>query len=137
MNDELAVEYAPSRFYAVLVAAFSTTALGLTAIGLFAVLSHAVARRSHEISLRVALGASRSDVVRLVLGNGLAPLAIGIAIGLAGSVVLTRVISGLLYGVSAFDAAAFAARRPCCSRSRWPPASSRRAAPRRSIRSAL
>jgi predicted permease len=108
MNDELAVEYAPSRFYAVLVAAFSTTALGLTAIGLFAVLSHAVARRSQEISLRVALGATRPDVVRLVLGNGLVPLAIGIALGLAGSVVLTRVMRGVLYGVSAFDAGAFA-----------------------------
>ena len=107
MNDELAVEYAPSRFYAVLVAAFSTTALALTAIGLFAVLSHAVARRSHEIGLRVALGASRPDVVRLVLGNGLAPLAIGIGIGLVGSVALTRVMRGLLYGVSAFDIAAF------------------------------
>jgi hypothetical protein len=108
MNDELAVEYAPSRFYAVLVAAFSTTALALTAIGLFAVLSHAVARRSPEIGLRVALGASRPDVVRLVLGNGLVPLALGVGIGLAGSVALTRVMRGLLYGVSAFDVAAFA-----------------------------
>jgi len=107
MNDELALEYAPSRFYAVLVAAFSTTALALTAIGLFAVLSHAVARRSHEIGLRVALGASRPDVIRLVLGNGFAPLAIGIGIGLAGSVAVTRVMGRLLYGVSALDVAAF------------------------------
>lgn len=101
VNDELAVEYAPSRFYAVLVAAFSSTALALTAMGLFAVLSHAVARRAHEISLRVALGASRPEVVRLVLANGLAPLAIGIGMGLAGSVALTRVMRGVLYGVSA------------------------------------
>ncbi len=107
MNDELALEYAPSRFYAVLIAAFSTTALALTAIGLFAVLSHAVARRSHEIGLRVALGAKRSDVVRLVLANGFAPLAMGVGIGLAGSIALTRVMTGLLYGVSAFDVGAF------------------------------
>ena len=118
MNDELAIEYAPSSFYAVLVTAFSTTALALTAIGLFAVLSHAVARRSHEIGLRVALGASRPDVVRLVLGNGLAPLAIGIGIGLAGSVALTRVMRGLLYGVSAFDVGGLRRRDGAADRDR-------------------
>jgi len=66
MDDALTDEYAPSRFYAVLIAAFSTTGLGLMAIGLFVVLSHAVARRAHEISLRVALGcvAARCGVAR-------------------------------------------------------------------------
>jgi putative ABC transport system permease protein len=107
MADELAVEFAPSRFYAILVSAFSASALALTGVGLFAVLSHEVARRTREIGLRLALGATPSQVVRLVLSGGLGPLGVGIALGLAGAASLARLLGGLLYGVPALDGLAF------------------------------
>ena len=109
MSDGLAQEYAPSRFYAALVAAFSITALLLTGVGVFTVFSHGVARRSAEIGMRVVLGAMPRDVVRLVLGQGLAPSAAGIAAGMGASFLLARLMQGVLYGVSVMDAAAFAA----------------------------
>ena len=108
MSDGLALEYAPSRFYAALVSAFSITALLLTGVGVFTVFSHGVARRSAEIGMRMVLGAMPRDVVRLVLGQGLAPSAAGIAAGLGASLLLARLMQGVLYGVSATDAAAFA-----------------------------
>jgi len=85
MDDALTVEYAPSRFYAVLIAAFSTTGLGLMAIGLFVVLSHAVAGERTRSACGWRSGASRPDVVWLVLANGLAPLAAGIAVETASA----------------------------------------------------
>lgn len=107
MADELATEYAPMRFQAVLLAAFSSSALGLTAIGPFAVLSHAVSRRTGEIGLRMALGATPRRIAYLVLGSGLRPLAVGIALGLAGAALVARLMSGLLYEVPPFDSASF------------------------------
>lgn len=108
MSDELALEYAPSRFYAVLVAAFSTSALLLTAVGLFAVLSHRVARRTREIGLRIALGATPADAAQLILRGGLAPLAAGIGAGLIVAAGCARLLGGVLYGVPPLDPVAFA-----------------------------
>jgi putative ABC transport system permease protein len=107
MAYALEFEYAASRFYALLVTAFSLSALALTGVGLFAVLSHGVARRTGEIGLRVALGATPRHVAGLVLAMGLRPLAIGVAAGLAGAAVTARLMGGLLYGIPALDGPAF------------------------------
>lgn len=80
----------------------------LAATGLYGVLAHLVAERRREIGLRVALGAARGDVVRLVLGRGMMLVVAGVAIGVAGAVGLTKVMRGLLYGVSAADPLHFA-----------------------------
>jgi predicted permease len=107
MDDELSLEYAPTRFYTVLVAAFSASALALTSIGLFALLSHAAARRMSEMGLRLALGASRASTAGLLLRGGLLPLAAGIIAGVAGAAFIARAMAGMLYGVGSFDAATF------------------------------
>jgi hypothetical protein len=107
MRDELAGEYESSRFYALIVAAFSTSALVLTAVGVFAVLSHGVARRTNEIGLRIALGATPGHIAKLVLHGGVVPLAWGLAAGLIGAVVCARATAGLLYGIAPFDVLSF------------------------------
>jgi putative ABC transport system permease protein len=108
MTDELALEYAPSRFYAVLIVAFSTSALALTGVGLFAVLTHGVSRRTPEIGLRAAMGATPLLAARLVLASGLVPLAAGAVAGLLAAVAGTRVLASQLYGTTSLDAFAFA-----------------------------
>jgi putative ABC transport system permease protein len=107
MREELAREYAPSRFYAVLVTAFSVSALLLTAVGLFAVLSHGVIRRTGEIGLRVALGARPRHIRALVLRSGLLPLAWGALGGLGGAAALAGLLRGVLHGTAPLDAGAF------------------------------
>jgi hypothetical protein len=109
MDDEVAVEYAPTRFYTVLVAAFSSSALLLTSIGLFALLSHAAAHRTSEMGLRLALGASPASAAGLLLRAGVLPLAMGIVGGLVGAMVVARAMGGLLYGIGSFDTPTFAA----------------------------
>jgi hypothetical protein len=107
MDDEVALEYEASRFYSLIVAAFSLSALLLTSIGLFALLSHAAAQRMGEMGLRMALGASRQSAGRLLLRTALLPLTAGVAAGLGGAAAVTRSLSGLLYGVGRFDSATF------------------------------
>jgi putative ABC transport system permease protein len=109
MDEEVASEYEPTRFYTVLVLAFSFSALALTSVGLFALLSHAAARRSGEMGLRLALGATRASTAALLLKGGLAPLGAGIGVGAAAAAMLGRAMGGLLYGVGAFDALTFLA----------------------------
>ena len=109
MSDEVALEYASSRFYSIIVVLFSLSALLVTSIGLFALLSHAAARRFSEMGLRLALGATPRSTAALLLRTGLAPLLVGIVCGLAGAALASRLLQGLLYGVGPFDAAAFAA----------------------------
>jgi predicted permease len=107
MDDEVALEYAPTRFYTVLVTAFSSGALLLTSIGLFALLSHAAARRTSEIGLRLALGASRASAAGLLLRAGVLPIALGVAGGLLGAIVVGRAMGTLLYGIRSFDTPTF------------------------------
>jgi predicted permease len=91
------------RFNLTLVGVFAATALLLAVAGIYGVMAYSVARRTHEFGVRMALGASVPDVLRLVLSQGLLTTAVGVTIGIAGSFVLTRAIQSLLFGVSATD----------------------------------
>jgi len=91
------------RFQSVLLASFAGLALLLAAIGIFGVMSYSVAQRSHEIGIRVALGAQSDQVMRLVVGQGLCLALIGTAAGLAGALALTRYLRSLLFNVSPTD----------------------------------
>ena len=97
------------RFLLMLVAAFAATALVLAIIGIYGMLSYAVAQRRQEFGIRLALGAERGDLLRLVLRRGLALTATGIVLGLAGAFLLTRFVSGLLFQVGARDPIIFLA----------------------------
>ena len=92
-----------------LLGGFAAAALILAAIGIYGLLAYSVAQRRHEIGIRVALGASRGEVVRLVVEDGMRLAAIGIALGAGGALVLTRLLAALLYGVGASDPGTFAA----------------------------
>src|SRR5437870_11102430 len=93
------------RFNAFVIAVFGAAALLLAAVGLYAVMAAYVRQRYPEIGIRVALGASASDVRRLVLGEGLRLGGLGAALGLAGAMAATRLLRGLLFGVHALDPA--------------------------------
>jgi putative ABC transport system permease protein len=98
-----------TRIQAVLVGGFGLLALMLASLGLYGVLSYSVAQRTQEIGIRMALGATASDVLRLVVGQGGKLVAIGIALGWAGALAATRVLKSFLYGVSATDPLTFIA----------------------------
>ena len=93
----------PARFAAILVGAFGTLGLALAAIGVYGVVSYSVSQRSQEIGLRSALGAQRSDVLKLVLRQGFGLALVGVSIGLALSIALARAIRTVLYGVNSVD----------------------------------
>ena len=95
------------RMYATLLGIFAGVAVVLSAVGIYGVIGYAVAQRTREIGIRMALGAARSDVVRLVLGQSLAWTAIGIALGLGGAAAVTRYLEGLLYGLTPLDVTTF------------------------------
>ncbi len=108
-EDYLSSSAAQPRFQTVLLTFFAVIALLLSAVGLYAVLSYMVAQRTLEIGLRLALGAQREDVLGLVLRRGLVLAGAGIVIGIAVSLLLTRFMEGMLYGVKPFDLLTFAA----------------------------
>jgi predicted permease len=109
MEDWLADSVGRARFSAGLLGAFSLVALLLAAVGIYGVMSYAVAQRTHEIGVRVALGAQGRDILRMVFGHGLTLAGIGLAAGLVGAFALTRLMSSLLYQVSATDPLTYAA----------------------------
>jgi putative ABC transport system permease protein len=90
-----------------LLAIFAGLALLLSAVGIYGVMAYAVNRRSHEIGIRIALGASRSDILRMVLGQAVLLGALGVLIGSAAALALTRLIASMLYGVEASDPLTF------------------------------
>ena len=92
-----------------LLASFAGLALILAAVGIYSVLSYTVRRRVREIGIRMALGASNNDVIRMVLRDGLKPILVGVALGLAAALALSRVVSSLIFGVRATDPLTFAA----------------------------
>jgi putative ABC transport system permease protein len=103
----LAREASPRRFNAVLFAVFAALALVLAATGVYGVLSYSVSQRTHEVGIRMALGAGRRDVLRLFMSQGMVLVVLGLVLGLAGAFALTRLMSSLLFGVSTTDATTF------------------------------
>ena len=107
MEQLLSSSLATSRFNLFLIGIFAIVALILASMGIYAVISYSVAQRTHELGIRMALGAQQLDVVGMVIGGGLKIVLIGVAIGLAGAFILTRVLSSLIYGVSVTDPITF------------------------------
>src|SRR5262249_8389958 len=100
MSSLVADTLAGKRAALLLLGIFAAAALALSAVGLYGVISYTVAQRTQEIGIRMALGAERADVLKLVLGQGMKVVAIGLAAGLLAAFGLTRLMSKLLYGVS-------------------------------------
>ena len=103
MDEIISDSLAARRFSMFLLGIFASVALILASIGIYGVISYLVGQRMHELGIRVALGAQRSDVLRLVLGQGLKMALIGVGIGVAAALGLTRLMSKMLFGVSAAD----------------------------------
>jgi len=107
LDDRVADAASGTRFSATLLGFFGFVALALAAVGVYGVIAYSVAERTHEIGIRVALGASRRDVAGMVMSQGLAMTAAGLLFGLAGAWMVTRYMSGLLYGIAPRDPATF------------------------------
>jgi ABC-type antimicrobial peptide transport system permease subunit len=100
---------ADRRFLLLLVGAFAAAALTLAAVGIYGVVAFSAARRTQEIGIRIAVGAQRGDVLRLILGEGAKLALAGLAVGVAASLAITRLLSSLLFGISATDPLTFVA----------------------------
>jgi putative ABC transport system permease protein len=109
MEQLVASSLTRQRFYAVLLGTFAAIAAGLGAIGIYGVLAYAVSQRTQEIGIRMALGAERGTVLRMVLHRGIVLMTIGIALGLASAAGLTRYLSGMLYDLTPLDPATYVA----------------------------
>jgi putative ABC transport system permease protein len=107
MERRVAESVAARRFQMMLFGAFAALALALAAVGVYGVISHSVSRRTHEIGVRMALGARPRNVLLMVIRQGLSLALVGVAIGLAAALALTRVMAGLLFNVEAADPAIF------------------------------
>ncbi len=107
MEHIVAGAVARQRFSMVLLGVFASLALVLAAVGIYGVMSYSVAQRTREIGIRMALGAQRRDVLRMTVGQGLKLVGIGVGLGLLAAVILTRVMSSLLFGISATDPLTF------------------------------
>jgi putative ABC transport system permease protein len=107
MSDLLAENVAQPRFRSLLLVSFSVLAGVLAVVGIYGVVAYIVEQRAHEISVRIALGAQRRDVLGLVLRQGATPVVVGLLLGLAGAVAVGRAMSGLLFGITALDPVTF------------------------------
>ncbi|HYK42936.1 MAG TPA: ABC transporter permease, partial [Thermoanaerobaculia bacterium] len=108
MEEIIARSNSRPRFYLLLLGSFAAVAVLLAALGIYGVISYSVARRFHEIGIRMALGAERGDLLRLVVGEGMRVAAAGTVAGLAGAFAVTRLMSSFLYGVRSTDPLTFA-----------------------------
>jgi putative ABC transport system permease protein len=109
MEDNMAATVAQPRFRTWLIGIFAALALLLAAVGIYGVMSYSVTQRTNEIGIRVTLGAQPTDVFRTVVGEGLRYALLGVAIGVAAGLALTRLLASFLYGISAYDPATFIA----------------------------
>ena len=109
MEEVISASTAQGRFNTILMTVFAVVALLMAAIGLYGVMSYSVTQRTHEIGVRMALGAQKRDVSKLVVGQGMVLTLAGVVLGLGAAYALTRFMSSLLFGVSATDPYTFAA----------------------------
>ena len=107
MEERFWQALAPQRFNALVLGIFAGVAVILAGVGVYGVMAYSVTRRTHEIGIRIALGAQRQDVLKLVLRHGVLLVASGIGLGVAGALALTRSLSSLLYGVKPTDPLTF------------------------------
>jgi len=107
MDDVLTASTGRPRLYAVMTGVFGAVALMLAVVGIFGVVSYVAAQRTREIGVRMALGAQRREILGLVIGQGMRPIAAGICAGIVGAVALTRFIGTLLFGVEPLDPLTF------------------------------
>jgi putative ABC transport system permease protein len=107
MENVISESIAAARFRTSLLAIFAAVALVLAMVGIYGVMSYAVTQRTHEMGIRMALGARGLDVVKLIVRNGMSLALVGAIIGLAGAFAITRLMTGLLFGVSPTDALTF------------------------------
>jgi putative ABC transport system permease protein len=109
MGNIFSSSVAPRRFSMLLITIFACLALALSSAGIYSVISYSVAQRNHELGIRMALGASSKDVLKLILGQGFKLVVIGTIIGLVGAFVFTRLLQSMLFNVSTTDPVIFVA----------------------------
>ena len=109
MDERIGRSLSSRRFNMVLLAAFASLALTLAAVGIYGIVAYSVTERTHEIGVRLALGAQRRDVIAMVVGQGMTMTVTGTIVGLAAAMMVTRLMSSLLFDVSAVDPATFLA----------------------------
>ena len=107
MSDLASESLAPQRVITILLGTFAAVALLMAAVGTYGVISYSAAQRTHEIGIRMALGAQMSDVLRAALGEGLRLATVGLLIGLAGALFLARFLTSVLYGITPTDPQTF------------------------------
>jgi ABC-type antimicrobial peptide transport system permease subunit len=107
LNDVLSSSLSERRFSMEMVALFAATALLLAALGIYGTISYLVNEQSREIAIRLALGAQRNDILRMVLRQGLGLAAAGAVLGVAGALIVSHLMAGLLFGVSPYDLSTF------------------------------
>jgi ABC-type antimicrobial peptide transport system permease subunit len=107
MDEVLAASTGRPRLYALITGIFGAVALGLAVVGIFGVVSYVAAQRTHEMGVRMALGAQRREILQLMMLQGMRPVAIGMAVGVLGAAALSRFIATLLFGVAPLDPLTF------------------------------